>query len=275
MAQLTEQHLEKHATEVVNGYFNEDIALTDGVVKVAERENFNPEQIKRLVEATNNMAFQRKFGEAEGPDKMDATEFQTADPNAAIQRLIGAAKDVMESMSAKGSCPAAGDLTEDLPTTRPEVEPLDMAGPEDNLNKVSEPRIRGHIMIMKLHKTAERLQDQAYQKRVNFTEAFQKLATTFTRLHGQPRFEDFEKDAFYKWGSRAAPHLQLLRKILRKEEASYDHDAMTKTARVIDSRTKEMQLFYNMVQCSEEITRLNQAMDKTAEYMKKAEQCPS
>jgi len=273
MAMLTERNLEKFASEVVDGFFTDAVPMTEGVVKVAGRENFNPEQIKRLVEAANNMAFQRKFSEAEGPDKMDATEFQTADPNAAIQKLIGAAKEVMDAVEQAG-CPAGvspDDLTADLPTTRPDAPQLNMAGPEDNLNKVGEPKVRGHIMIMKLRKTAEVLKEQEYQKRVELTDTFQKLATVFTRLNGVP-FEAFEKDAFYKWGDRAAPHLQLLRQSLKKEAATYDHDAMMKVARVVDSSTPEMQMLATMMTCSEEITQLKQGMDKTAEYLKNLEQ---
>lgn len=267
MAQLTERHLEKFATEVVDGFFQGETPMTEGVVKVAERENFNPEQIKRLVEAANNMAFQRKFSEAEGPDRTAATEFQTADPNAAIQKLIGAAKEVMDAVEQSG-CPMTpdGDLTQDLPVTRPDAPQLNMAGPEDNLNKVGEPKVRGHIMIMKLRKTAEVLKEQEYQKRVDLTDQFQKLATVFTRLNG-PVFEDFEKDAFYHWGPRAAPHLQLLRQSLRKEAATYDHGAMTKVARVVDAGTPEMRLLASVIACSEAVTQLRQGMDKTAEYL--------
>lgn len=270
MAQLTEQLLEKHAKTVVDDFFINNISMTDSVVKIAEQGNFNPEQIKRLVEAANNMAFQRKFNEAEGPDKMDASEFQTADPNAAVQKLIGAAKEVMDTMSQACHATPSNDLTADLPVTRPEVTPLNMAGPEDNLNKISEPQIKGHIMIMRLRKTAEALRDQEYQKRVELTETLQKLATTFTRLNG-PSFETFEKDAFYKWGCRAAPHLQLLRQSLRKPVATYDHSEMQKTARVIDSSIPEMQLLNSMMNCSEDITKLRQGMNKTAAYLKSLE----
>jgi len=267
MAQLTERHLEKFASEVVDGFFQGDTPMTEGVVKIAERENFNPEQIKRLVEATNNMAFQRKFSEAEGPDRTGATEFQTADPNAAIQKLIGAAKDVMDAVEGQSGCAMnPDDLTADLPTTRPDAPQLSMAGPEDNLNKVGEPRVRGHIMIMKLRKTAEVLRDQEYQHRVDLTEQFQKLATTFRRLRG-PEFEEFEKDAFYHWGPRAAPHLQLLRQSLRKEAATYDHGEMTKVARVVDTDAPSMQLLSSVIASSEAVTQLQQGMAKNAEYL--------
>ncbi|MGD9209178.1 MAG: hypothetical protein PVI90_00305 [Desulfobacteraceae bacterium] len=270
MAQLTEQHLEKYAKQVVEDFFTNNIPMTDGVVKIAEQSNLNPEQIKRLVGAVNNMAFQRKFMEAAGPDRMEASEFHTANPDEAIQRLIGAAKDVMNTMAPVCPTEPTNDLISDLPTTRPEVAPLNMASPEDNLNKVSEPQIKGHIVIMNLRKTAELLEEQKYQKRIELTETLQKLATTFTRSNG-PSFEAFEKDAFYKWGEQAAPYLQLLRASLRKDLAYYNHDNMRKIARVIDSSTPEMQLLTNMMHCSNDIETLQRSVDRTNQYLKSLE----
>lgn len=270
MSLLTERNLEKLATEVVDAYFGQQVPLTETVVKVAERENFNPEQIKRLVEAANNMAFQRKFSQAEGPDRMDASEFETANPNAAIQRLIAAAKDVMNEMGDTGSaCPScAGDLSQDLPVTRPDVTPLNPAGPEDNLTPVGEPKISGTVVIMKLRKTAELLRDEQMQHRCEFTDAFQKLATFFTRLHS-PEFEAFEKDAFYKWGERAVPYLQMLRGALRKEAAVYDHTAMTKVARVIDSSQPSMQLLRTTMEHSEAVALAEKGLEKVNSYLDK------
>lgn len=272
MAVLTEKHLEKYASEVVDSFFQNSIPMTETVVKVAERENFNPEQIRRLVETANNMAFQRKFKEAEGPDRMDATEFQTADPNAAIQKLVAAAQNVMRTIEQTGrpSDIPSNDLTADLPTTRPEATPLDMAGPEDNLNQPAEPKIRGHVVIMRLRKTAEAFEEQKYQKRIELTDTFQKLATVFTKTDG-PVFETFEKDALYKWGPRAAPHLQLLRQSLKKDPATYDPNVMRKVARIIDSSTPEMHLLATMMKCSENIVQLQQGLDRTNEYLKNAE----
>lgn len=268
MPGLNEQQLEKYAAEVVDAFFKENTPLTDGVVKIAERETLNPEQVRRLVEAVNNMTFQRKFSAAEGPDRMDASQFETASPDSALQRLISAAKDLMEEQGAGcASCEGNDDLSSDLPTTRPDAPKLNPAGPEDNLNPVGEPKISGTMVILKLRKTAELLADQQYQHRVQFTESFQNLATQFTRAHGTT-FEEFEKDAFYKWGERAVPYLSMLRGVLHKPEATYDHGAMTKVARVIDSRTPLMQLFRETMEHSENVALAERGQEKVAGYLK-------
>lgn len=273
MPLLTEQNLEKLSSEVVDAFFKNAGTLTDGVVKIAERESLNPEQIKRLVEAVNNMTFQRKFSAAEGTDRMDASQFETADPNSALQRLIQAAQDLMEeqggtaSMEGGDPCTPMGDLEQALPNTRPEQEPFNPAGPEDNYRQSGSPKISSSVVGMKLRKTAELLNEQQYQHRVNFTECFQKLATQFTRLNGTA-FEAFEKDAFYKWGERAVPYLTMLRGTLRKPAATYDHGAMTKVARVIDSSQPCMRLFAETMQHSENVELADKGLVKIAEYLK-------
>lgn len=268
MARLTEQNLEKYATEVVEGFFKQKCPLTDGVVKVAERENLNPEQIKRLVEAANNMTFQRQFSNAEGPDRTEASQFETADPNAAIQRLIHAAKDLMTSLDqSPQDLPPGHDLLAPLPITRPEHCPLNPAGPEDNFNESPAPKISGTMMIFKLRKTAEVLRDQAYQARVNFTDAFQKVASAFTSLYG-PSFEAFEKDAFYHWGEDAVPFLKPLRASLKKPPVTYNHEAMTKVARLIDTQTPLMQSFSEMMRHYHAIDQIEKGQSKTAAYLK-------
>jgi len=264
MPALTEPMLDKLATEVVENYFTTNVPLTESVVKVAERENLNPEHIKRLVEATNNMTFLRKFSAAEpGADRM--VDFETADASSAIQRMLDAAKDLMAAMpeGPEGGCPM-----DDLPMTREGApEPLPEAEPE----ATEEPKVNGQAMIMKLRKTGALLQEKHYQKRVELTERLQKLATVFTRANG-PSFELFEKDAFYHWGSRAAPCLQVLRATLRKPAAEYNHGALTKVARVVDASSPEMREFIAMVKCSNEIANLQFALEKSASYLKQLEQ---
>lgn len=270
MPPLTEQKLDQMATEVVSGLMDGGVPLTDGVVKVAQRENLNPEQIKRLVESTNNMTFLHKFNAAEpnAPDRM--VEFEPADAQGAIQRMLDAAKDLMSATNAN----TEGDMPcpmEDLPMTRAGTpEPL----PDTEPGVPGEPKVRGTVVIMKLRKTAELLKEKQYQERAALTDAFQKLATAFTRVYG-PDFATFEKDAFYHWGEQAIPHLTLLRRALNHPVAEYDHRNMTKMARVVDTSTQEMRLFRQMMKHSEEIDKLGLAQTKNAEFLARAEKWPS
>lgn len=269
MAILTEKSLEKWAAEIINAFDTAKQPLTDGVVKIAEREVLNPEQIKRLVETTNNMAFMDRFNKTNGNDRYDASHFETADPDSAIQRLIDAAKDVMDSVG--GSCHGGEptspltDLAGELPVTRPDKEPLSMAGPEDNFEQASKPKIKGSVMIMRLRKTAGELNNKLYENKHKFQDNIQKLATLFTRVSG-PSFEEFEKDAFYKWGSDVAPFLQILRGALRKKAADYNHDALTKVARVVDLRKQEMRLIKEAMACFSDFEKYSAGLKTVNNY---------
>lgn len=267
MALITDIELEKLANAVVDRFFNEKTALTEGVADAAEDANLNEEQTRRLTEAVNNETFLRKFNNE--TDRLNGTEFEPADAHAAICRMLDAAKDLV---SATTKAPD-GIMTEDellneakdLPVTRPEHEPLSPLEGEE-VTASSEPKIRGHIVIMKLRKTASVLKEEEQKARFQLTDHFQR-ATTRLRQIGSAPFEEFEKDAFCKWGSRAVPYLNLLRDSLRKPRADYDHGAMMKTARVVDSTTPMMRLFHQMMEASETVTKMRQAQEKVAEYL--------
>ena len=273
MAIVTDNQLDKIATAVVDRFLTEKIALTDGVVDAAKEANFNPEQIKRLVESVNNMTFLRKFNDVEKSAEDRMVEFETADPNSAIQRILDAAKDLMGSVEgmegAQGGCPASspcGDLTDALPESRPDAPPpLNPLQGEDT-QELGEPKISGTVMIMKLRKTAEELKTQEYQKRYELTDTLQKAASYFRRVPIED-FVAFEKDALYKWGEHVAPCLQTIRTSLRLVPVEYNCNALTKTARVIDSSTKPMRLLHDMVRCSDTIDQLRQGQEKTAAYL--------
>jgi hypothetical protein len=264
---LTEQHLDKLANQIVDQFFNEKTALTDGVVQTAQEENLNPEQVKRLVESVNNLTFLKKFSSTQGPDRM--VEFETASSNAAIQRMLDTAGDLMKGASIGNDAYSVNtDLSSDLPLTRPDApEPLEA----EKIASTEEPPISQRTIthtILKLRKTAEYLAEQKYQKRVQFTDDFQKLATHFTRARG-PAFEQFEKDAFYQWGDAAGPFLQTLRGSLRMAPAEYDHSTFTKVARVVDTQTPEIRLLRGLLDNHNEIHQIECGQEKIAEYLEK------
>lgn len=261
---LTEQQLDKLAHQVVDRFLTEKVALTDGVVDTAQQENLNPEQIKRLVESVNNLTFLKKFnGTPNGQDRV--VEFETANPNAAIQRLLEDAKTTCEGSNGP-STSETKTSAHDLPFTR---AGLPEALPEEKTAEVHAPRAPDKALtLLKLRKTAELLDDQKYQARVGLTETFEGLVTRFTRVGGVA-FETFEKDAFYKWGDAAGPHLQLLRQSLRLPTADYSHATMTKISRVIDTGTHEMQQLQKLVQYQRDIEQLEAGRQKVAEYLER------
>ena len=125
MALLTDPQLRNYTNEVVTEHIAQQTPLTEGVVKIADREKLNEEQVRRLVEASNNETFLRRFQNAEKQGSSDrVVTFEPADADAALSRLVDAAKDVMKAM--QPSCHASSsDDKGDLPLTRADApEPL-------------------------------------------------------------------------------------------------------------------------------------------------------
>ena len=267
MPLFDENALEKRATSVVSRFFTEKTALTDGVVDAAQEDNLNPEQVRRLVEAVNNMTFLKKFEGA--PDRLSASEFEPADADAALQQLLEAASTESnpgaEAPPAESHSMTADDLAALLPLTHPGAPPSPPPAPQA---PPEEAKLSSLEVTHKLRKTAEALKMQRYQAQFQFTDTFQKLATNFTKLDNQ-NFESFEQDALYKWGAEAIPHLGALRASLRKPAATYDPNFNVKTARVIDSRTPTLQLFNNLLKFSQDMIKTAQAEEKAQEYIKR------
>lgn len=268
MPLFDETALEKRATEVVTRFFQEKTALTEGVVDAAQEDNLNPEQVRRLVEAVNNMTFLKKFEGA--PDRLAASEFEPANADAALQQLLEAAgteaSPDAEAPPADSHSMTADDLAALLPLTHPGAAPSPPPAPQA---PPEEAKLSSLEVTHKLRKTAEALKMQRYQAQFQFTDTFQKLATNFTKLDSQS-FETFEQDALYKWGAESIPHLGALRASLNKPAAVYDPDFSVKTARVIDSRTPTMQLFNNLLKFSQDMVKAAQAEEKAQEYLKRA-----
>jgi hypothetical protein len=269
MPLMDENLLQKLAADIVTRFQREKTALTDGVVDAAQGNDLNPEQIRRLVETTNNMAFTRRFEGA--PDRVSASEFEPADANAALQRLINDAHDVMDAMAPIGGTAGGDSLAHDLAAPLPIThagapEPL----PPPPAPEANEPKISSSVVVMRLRKTAEELRDRVQQARYEFTDLFQKLATAFTRAGG-PRLEEFEADALYKWGAAAVPHLTLLRAALKRPAAEYDADVSIKVARVIDSRTPLMRDFGCLLIASDAVKQAMLAETKIKDYLIAAE----
>lgn len=268
MARMTEQQLEKWSAAITEQFFTEKRALNDGVTDVAEQESLNPEQVKRLVEAVNTAAFLKKFDSMSGTgadaSKDRMVEFETASPDAVLNRLLGKAKDSMAGGVTSGDC-ARDDLSAALPVTRSDEAPDE---PEEKAAEYipAEPRIDREAVRKRLYSALDQFKAAEYQARVDFTEAFQQMADRFRRASGAT-FEEFEKDAFYRYGGVAAPHLQLLRQTLRLPTADYDVTEMRKYARIIDSRTPEMRALQQLLDHTAARKKYAQSVEKTEGYL--------
>lgn len=100
---ITPDSLKNMAVTLVAGYKTNGTSLNDSITKVAMDNEMNSEQVKRLVETTNQMAY---LSELEGQD--DRTfEFEVADYNNILDNLV---KDADMTKVASASNPSPMDL---------------------------------------------------------------------------------------------------------------------------------------------------------------------
>ena len=260
MTQFNEQNLEKWAKTITASFVDDNVPLTDGVVKVAERENLNQEQTRRLVEAVNTNTFLHKFNsmaKTGGENSDRNVEFETADADAVFSRMLTTAKTAMYVPTTTTPQQDEADFALPLPATRylstqTSTETQKTAGVRSVETTRREPRIKRASVVSRLRKTAEYLKDQDYQARFEYTGAVQNLVDSFRRIDG-PSFDAFEKDAYYQYGEDAIPQLQLLRQSLLKAPGQYtDVQTMHKHARYIDTETPEMVLFQKMLETTQQ-----------------------
>tara|TARA_R110002073_G_scaffold56785_2_gene144235 strand:+ start:933 stop:1856 length:924 start_codon:yes stop_codon:yes gene_type:complete len=63
--ELTQDTLKNIATSCVSEYVTSDVPLTDSIIKVASDNELNPDQIQRVVETTNQLAYLSKLASSE------------------------------------------------------------------------------------------------------------------------------------------------------------------------------------------------------------------
>lgn len=96
---LTVEGLKQLAATVVAGFSFNNTSLNDGIIKAASDNNLNPEQIKRLIETSNQMAYLTKMAEAS-----DRTfEFPVAEYDTVISHFLTPEGIQKEASSVKKS----------------------------------------------------------------------------------------------------------------------------------------------------------------------------
>lgn len=221
MRPLTEQDFDKMATHVVDQFMG-GAKLAEVAAAEATRAQLTPDQIERLVQAANTMAFLRLLEEQKthardnGPDM--TREFDPINASTVIQSILGSthAPDDCgdtEAALAEVSLDDLDDADEDEGETA-DVAPMDT----DNDGPFPKGAKQAQVEAGRPKKAAARLQapdrlkqaafadrrnrkllglleDQYRQAEWSFEDGFAKLATALKYAHGAPTMADFEKDA--------------------------------------------------------------------------------
>jgi len=196
--------------------FREGTPLHESIVKIAKDNQMNPEQIKRLVEASNTTTFLNEFKSKDGNQRM--VEFDVANPDKVIDEALASgssASDKAPSISITISVdPNAGlhDTIDDENMPMPELEPstekaasysegffLQSTEKTASLNSHTKYQIKESLLT--------KIADCNYQAE----DIADEIALSYRGIYTQEKHASFETDAFSMYGNEAIPGLQLVR----------------------------------------------------------------
>jgi len=249
------EDFKKMARAVVDRSFTSSTPLNDEIVKSALDNELNPDQIKNLVQLANTMAHLTLFDKKDGDDKL--VEFDPADPSTVLKDVYKDEEpEVVESVS--DSPERTTDMFGGLTEIADKVKGMlgqDVAGPAEEVVEETaapaepmSPKKRSMIII-KIRKVAEDLNDRKLQSAYEYKEELDKLASEFAKLYG-PDYDAFEKDAVSLRGAVATPILADIRQCLRLPGTVDTSHA--KLARVVDGNTPEMRSLDTLLKLAEE-----------------------
>lgn len=138
MPALREQDFDKLATQVVDEFLAKRAKLADAAAHVAMQNGMNPDQIERLTQSANTMAFLRMMEDTKAQGGQDLTqEFDPVDSRQVIRIVIDntgvhVEADPSVDVQPTGGAPGGDELPDEMSALRaqggPEEMPGDMSG---------------------------------------------------------------------------------------------------------------------------------------------------
>lgn len=230
---MQRQDYENLASNAVNSYFSSGTPLNDSILKIAQEHEFNPDQIKRLVEMANVKTFLKSFN---GPDgKGKNIEFDVADSDSVMKKFYGPKKVTITKVTvSSGGDDFLSDLPDMMRNTRHGKLP-DL--PEEMEEKTAEaPRPKREVVIRHLRKVAEDLTNTIYAKEHDYVENLEKLAGEFRKYYG-PDFGEFEKTAVHLYGTGVGGILKDLRTLINYKGGDLDLEKTASVNKVVVKET--------------------------------------
>lgn len=275
MRALREQDYDAMASRVVDKFLQSGTKLADGAVEEAINGQLNPDQIERLIQAANTMAFLRLMDARKAEGAPDLThEFEPVDTRSVLQSIIGAGPALAEPASPVGAGPQMSDegpLPDEMGARRnigdlPGISELSDKAPKKPAAKAKDKDTKKEAMVrnQRLTKLASVFDDQLFEAEMDFDDGFGRLVQTFKIAHNPPVFEEFEKDAMSVEGD---DHGLAVLNLLRKNRGLPMHgrDALEKCASLHDRHvaidTPSLREFRNLVKISRQAARVRNGVD--------------
>lgn len=220
----------KIAEAFVAGEDQNGASMTDLLVKSAQTNQLNPEQITRLTRMANTLAFNAKFAA------------KAVDPDRHVEFPIGKEAEVIQRLGpAQGACKIAAELYPDLPDEfaagRGEVAPPE---PAMTVEKVAHDlrEALGPENPSKLHEHWTKVASELESKQASFAARWETemlRLTEFAKTSGVDA-DDFEKDAVALHGGHVVPELGQLRTNFGLEPVSYTSEKCAEIREFVEGR---------------------------------------
>lgn len=292
MRALREQDYDEMAGRVVGRFLDGGVKMADAAVEEAVQGQLNADQIERLVQAANTMAFLRMMEARKADGARDMThEFEPLETRSVIRSIIDAGPKLDEPCGEGEALMAQGGLgdkdAEPLPdemgehrrSQEPDGVPSISDAPDGPFPKGERQRaqersddkkppakardkdVKKEAMVRgnRLTKLASVFDDQLIAAEMAFDDGYGRLARLFKLAHGAPLFEDFEKDAMSVEGDR---HGLAVINLMRRDRGLplRGPDAVEKAAQLRDRRivddTQPIREFRALVKISRQAERV-------------------
>ncbi len=291
MRALREQDYDEMAGRVVGRFLDSGVKMADAAVEEAVQGQLNADQIERLVQAANTMAFLRMMEARKAEGAQDMThEFEPLETRSVIKSIIDGGPNLDQPMhdgTVKPPFDGSDDepLPDEMSKHRKAQEPEDAPNisdlyegpfPKGEQQKAQErsddkkPPARAQDKDVKkeamvrgnrLAKLASVFDDQLIAAEMAFDDGFGRLARLFKLAHGAPRFEDFEKDAMSVEGDQ---HGLAVINLIRRERGlplrgpdTIEKAAQLQDRRVVDD-TQPIREFRALVKISRQAARVRE-----------------
>jgi hypothetical protein len=279
MRALREQDYDEMAGRVVDGFLARGVKMADAAVEEAVHGQLNADQIERLVQAANTMAFLRMMEARKADGQRDMThEFEPLETRSVIKSIIDSGPQLDGAEPSAPSPPDGDDapLPDEMGSLRKQPVGegeaiLGRSGPSGEPKAGDKPPARARdkdtqkeamVKGHRLAKLATVFDDQLVEAEMAFDDGYGRLARLFKLAHGAPRFEDFEKDAMSVEGDS---HGLAVINLMRRERGLplRGREALEKTAQLRDRHvvddTPPLREFCALVKVARQAARVRDA----------------
>lgn len=246
----TQIPFDKLAEEASSELFSKGVSLSDSVVKIAQREKLNPEEVKRLVEKANTCATLTMLKAAS--DKK--AEIFLADPEEVLKSTHYAAEPSVEIEKTASSFFSIPNLR-----INDRIKDIKLHPGIDKTASMST-KLQGAKEAFVLTKKVEELNRKKLAEEIKVKDSLDYIISEFSKMRA-PSFSKFAEEVYTIYGEPSIPVLRQISQITR-DSLSTD---LEKIATTIDD-TSTMHKKYasinmgliNIIMLDDEITKTKQ-----------------